>query len=198
MTIYNITGWGKGKTTSAIGIAARALGNEERVLFCQFLKSGWDKGITVLEEYADEYLCCDSFLHLYQGTEGFKKEDCTALWYECIQAIAQHKPDLVILDELNVALDNNLISIPNEEIIDYLKLMSKFTDIYITGRINNHKLRHQMFEISDIATNCFCEAHNYNTQCKDCGMEFSKDYKYCPICGKELTHSQKARVGREC
>ena len=50
MTIYNITGWGKGKTTSAIGIAARALINDETVLFCQFLKDGNDFGINVLKK----------------------------------------------------------------------------------------------------------------------------------------------------
>lgn len=190
MTIYNITGWGKGKTTSAIGIAARALGNGEKVLFAQFLKDGKDKGVEALKLI---YAGC--VVILPQGTTGFQKEDCTNFWKFCIEQIGYFNPDLIIFDELNVALDYDLIQ-NNQEVFEEIRNLS--CDVYITGRINNHKLRHQMIEIADIATNCYCEAHNYNRICKKCGMEFNPHYEYCPICGAKLSKNVKAKEGREC
>lgn len=199
MTIYNITGWGKGKTTSAIGIAARALINDETVLFCQFLKDGHDFGIEGLK-YLDEFISDynSHFKHLHQDIKGFDKADCTEFWNKCVKEIEKFHPDLVIFDELNVALDYGLFEKSNEDIISWIKHLGTDRDIYITGRINHHKLRHQMIEIADIATNCYCEAHNYNLKCINCGMEFSQNYYYCPVCGKKLTKRVTAKKGREC
>ena len=191
MTIYNITGWGKGKTTSAIGIAARALANGEKVLFCQFLKGVKDSGIELLKPY-------QGFYHLLQETKGYGKPDCSDFWDKCIEAIQTYKPHLIIFDELNVALDYGLFHYSVEDIIAWLKIIANQHDVYITGRINKHKLRHQMIEMADIATNCYCEAHNYNAKCTTCGSEFPKDYFYCPLCGQELTKSIQAKEGREC
>jgi cob(I)alamin adenosyltransferase len=192
LTIYNITGWGKGKTTSAIGIAARAIANNEKVLFAQFLKDGTDLGIRMLQSYH-----IDDFKHIYQGTKGFKPENCELFMDKVVQETEKNHYDLVVLDELNVALDYELLDMSRAEtLIDILNSVG--TDVYITGRINKHKLRHQMMDMADIATNCYCEAHNFNPKCMNCGLEFDKPYKYCPICGKKLTKSEPARKGREC
>lgn len=195
MTIYNVMGWGKGKTTSAIGIAARALMNGEKVLFLQFLKDGKDCGIKALYTLGGEDL---RFIHLTQNTQGFEKADCSDFWSGCMQAIESECPDLVIFDELNVALDYGLFKWTTDEMIDWLKLIASNCDVYITGRINNHQLRHKMIDLADIATNCYCEAHMYNRTCKKCGMDFNPHYDYCPICGSKLQKSLKAEKGREC
>lgn len=201
MTIYNIMGWGKGKTTSAIGITARALMNNEKVLFCQFLKDGKDSGVRGLK-YLDSCICPVEdeyhFMHIYQGTKGFEISNCTAFWNKCMKAIDYFNPDLVIFDELNVALDYGLFDINSEDMVSRIKQLGIEQDIYITGRINNYKLRHQMIEMADIATNCYCEAHNYNLKCSKCGMEFPEEYLYCPACGSKLTQRTEARKGREC
>ena len=42
--IHVITGDGKGKTTSALGIALRAAGHNFKTLVIQFMKKGWDYG----------------------------------------------------------------------------------------------------------------------------------------------------------
>lgn len=195
MTIYNMMGWGKGKTTSAIGIAARALGNNEKVLFCQFLKDGNESALKVLNSQNTNDL---NFIYLKQNVEGFNLKDCSDFWNGCMEAIDNEQPDLVIFDELNVALDYNLFKYTTENMIDWIKLIGSDRDVYITGRINNHILRHKMIDLADIATNCYCEAHMYNRTCKHCGMDFNQHYEYCPICGNKLQKSLKAKVGREC
>lgn len=191
MTLYNVTGWGKGKTTSAIGISLRALANEEKVLFIQFLKDGNDGALRYLDYFNKD------FTHMYQGTKGFNIEDCSHFWLRAKQAIRNIKPSLVILDEMNVALDNNLLGKPFEDILEEIQDLSKGMDIYITGRINNHYKRHKMFEISDIATNCYCEVHSYNARCIECDKEYPRDFTYCPVCGRKLVQKDKARKGRE-
>lgn len=192
MTIYNVMGWGKGKTTSAIGISARALMNGESVLFCQFLKDGNDLGIDALRSINL------NFIYKKQDVKGFKLEDASSFWDECTQLIETYNPKLIIFDELNVALDYNLFKWTTDEMMNWLKLIGADHDIYITGRINNHSLRHKMIELADIATNCYCEAHMYNRTCKKCGMDFNPHYEYCPVCGCKLEKSLKAEVGREC
>ena len=191
MTLYNVTGWGKGKTTSAIGISVRALANEEKVLFVQFLKDGSDGGLRYLDYFNKD------FTHIYQGTKGFNIENCERFWLRARQAIKNIKPNLVILDEMNVALDNNLLGKTFEEIVEEIKELAKDRDVYITGRINNHYKRHKMFEISDIATNCYCVVHNYNASCIDCDKEYPRDFTFCPVCGRKLVQKDKAKKGRE-
>lgn len=192
MVMYNITGWGKGKTTSAIGITARALANKESVLFCSFLKDGNDGA---LQLFSDMFRF--NFRHLKQGTEGFTLEDCTRFYNECMDEIERFDPDFIVFDELNVALDNNLIDDDILSIQTELIKLSLDRDIYITGRINNHELRHQLMFLADIASNNKCEAHLYNRTCSSCGMEYRQDYIYCPSCGTILSDRLQAKKGRE-
>lgn len=131
MTLYNITGWGKGKTTSAIGISVRALANKEKVLFVQFLKDGNDGALRYLDYFNKD------FTHIYQGTKGFTIEDCSHFWLRVRQAIKSIQPSLVILDEMNIALDNNLFERPFEEMLEEIQELSRSMDIYITGRIQS-------------------------------------------------------------
>ena len=195
LRIYLITGWGKGKTTSAIGIAARALANGENVLFCQFLKSGIDSGIKCLSDYSRDF--GGEFKFISQNVSGFVRINCTNFWSECLKEIKEFKPALIIFDELNTALDYGLIDDNIDNLFAQLKLISRDSDIYLTGRINNYIIRHQMIEFADVATNCYCEKHHYNHLCPSCSLEFMEDYNYCPSCGEKLVPRILAKKGRE-
>ena len=53
MYIYSIYGYGKGKTESAIGMTIRALANNHKVLFTQFLKDGNSSEVMYLKDKID-------------------------------------------------------------------------------------------------------------------------------------------------
>jgi cob(I)alamin adenosyltransferase len=137
--IFVFTGDGKGKTTAALGQALRALGNNKRVLVVQFIKSPeWKAG----EEAAIKKLEPDCTLvkkgkgfvgilgdtlpreaHVKAAEEGLtfaRREFASGAW------------DVLILDEINVALRLGLLKLP--EIIDFVKRFPKERDLILTGR----------------------------------------------------------------
>lgn len=188
--IYSTYGFSKGKTTSAIGTTIRALANKEKVLFAQFLKSPEDNGIQFLDRV------CNRLDWLTQGTEGFKKEDGNSFAEGIFQEVLNGDYSLVVLDEVLVALDNNLLS--KELFYDIVTLCkSNSIDLYLTGRINNGRLRHEIEELSDIATDMRCDRHCYDKLCETCNRSYPFYFHYCPSCGRELPHSQPAKKGRE-
>lgn len=200
MTIYIVTGFGKSKTTGAMGTTLRAVANKEQVLFAQFLKDGNDLGLNLLKEIS--LLKNLGFVHTAQGMGGFdltKAKEQTLEYFDTIKTvITQKKLDLLVLDEINTAQDYNMLGMTDEDFVEWLKTVDKYTDVYCTGRINRGELRSRMYLVADIATDCYCEAHAYNKRCAKCDTEFTQHYMFCPLCGEMLTKGHKMRKGREC
>jgi len=126
--IIVLTGDGKGKTTAAFGMALRAAGHGKKVVIIQFLKKG-DYG---------EIKAKINGIEVYQfGKEKFvfkpSKED-VAIAKEAMKFakdILKKNPFMLILDEINVAISLNLISI--EEVFNLLEERGK-THVILTGR----------------------------------------------------------------
>lgn len=188
--LISITGWGKGKTTSALGIIARALANGENVLFAQFLKGGNDSALKLFNTV-------DGFKYKNQGCKLYHETDATSFYDELVEDIKSGKYSLVVLDELLVALDRGFISHTKERVLTELSNLAINTDIYLTERVYNHQLRHDVFRVSDIASNCFAEKHHYNKVCTECNKEYPDEFYYCPVCRTKLTRKQQAKLGRE-
>jgi len=129
------TGTGKGKTTAALGLAFRALGHKKRVFLLQFMKKGTRSG---------ELRAARKFKNLKVAQAGQKKwaqkGKVTAKEKQLArkglevarQALESEKYDLVILDELNVALDYDLLKL--EEVKEILKSRPHHVEVVITGR----------------------------------------------------------------
>lgn len=129
------TGNGKGKTTAALGLALRAVGHQRRVLMIQFMKSGDGYGECVaarmlpgfeiasygLASFVDRD--CPDPDSLRQAGEGLARAR---------QALTSGGWDLVILDELNVALDFGLVSL--EAVLGLLDARPPGVDLVLTGR----------------------------------------------------------------
>ncbi len=133
-TIYLYTGDGGGKTTNALGLALRCLGHGYKVVIIQFLK--WWKN-------TGEYKFKNKFpnYEIYQfGRKGWKglsnlgekdKQLCQKGLEKARQKVKK-KPRLLVLDEINLALDCKMLRV--EEVLDFLKTVPKATNVVLTGR----------------------------------------------------------------
>lgn len=128
------TGNGKGKTTAAIGLGVRAAGAGLKVVMIQFMKgrrySELDglqpiKNFTVVQFGRDEFVCKEK---PEQVDIDFARK---GLEY-AKEIIQKNTHDLVILDEINVALDYRLI--PLQEVLDIMQKKPEKLELVLTGR----------------------------------------------------------------
>jgi len=133
--IHVYTGDGKGKTTSACGIALRAAGRRKRVLFVQFLK-GSDLSGEILSMKRIPYIEIKRF-----GRDGFVRKDKIrdADLREISQGmkfvesrVKDRNIDVIILDEINLAMNYGLIDV--KRILALIKKYRKEKEIILTGR----------------------------------------------------------------
>src|SRR3989338_1997042 len=106
--VHVIKGDGKGKTTSSLGLALRAVGNNLKVYMIQFLKSGFTGeqfGVDALkekqkhiQEFADK---TSSFVFQPDVKE---KDAAMQGWEHAKDIIKSGEYDMVILDEINCVL----------------------------------------------------------------------------------------------
>lgn len=129
------TGNGKGKTTAALGTALRALGSGFRVYMVQFIKGPWKTG----EHRMAERLAPD--LTIKRMGEGFTWDTkdpardtrvAHEAWDFCKTLIEKNQHDLLIFDEINVALSLGYLDVA--EVISALEKKPEGMHIILTGR----------------------------------------------------------------
>lgn len=141
------TGNGKGKTTAALGLAMRALCAGKKIFMGQFVK-GMKYSELKLVEYFDnleiEQLGRGCFIYDEPGAEDIKlAQEGLA---KCKTILKEGQYDLVILDEINIALYFNLISV--DEVLDILKNKAEHTEVVLTGRYAPEEI----INIADLVT----------------------------------------------
>jgi len=164
------TGNGKGKTTAAFGQALRAVGQGLKVCIIQFMK-----GRKYGEYIAAERLFPDVTVYL-SGLDSFVMRDNPApLDIELAQkgfelareTVAAEKYDMVILDEINVALDFKLVSL--QEVTALLKNKPAALDLVLTGRYAPPEI----IALADTVSEMREIKHHYNAGVKDrVGIEY--------------------------
>lgn len=132
---YLYTGNGKGKTTTALGVCVRAVGYGKKVIIIQFMK-----GRATGEYVALKTISPNLDIHLF-GTPDFvdpknPREIDLQLAQEglnfAVKALA-FKPDLILLDEANVAISFNLLK--HEQVLEFVdKAIAQNTHVIVTGR----------------------------------------------------------------
>ena len=148
-------GEGKGKTTAAAGLAIRALGHGQKVLFLQFLKSGTSGELSVLRQAgAAVFSGKAGTKFVSKMTEEEKRE--TACMHNGFLANAKETEwDLLVLDEACAAANAGVI---DEEMLRGIVLENRERkEIVITGR----NPRTWMFEAADYITEMKCVRHPY-------------------------------------
>jgi len=150
--IFVLTGDGKGKTTSAFGMALRAVGHGKKVAIVQFMKSG-EYGEIKARVNGMEIYQFGRKEFVFEATEEDKKLAKMAI--EKAEELLEKKPFILILDEINVALHFKLISLES-----VLKLLEKRgeTHIVLTGR----KAPKKLIEMADVVTEMKKIKHYYD------------------------------------
>jgi len=133
------TGNGKGKTTAALGLALRAAGAGKKVYICQFLKKGAFCEHAALKKFTA--ITCEQF-----GTSFFLRQSPSAKDVQsakkgleaAAKAIKGKKYDVIILDEVNVALALKLLQ-PGE-VLSLIKSAPVTIEVILTGRNADPKI----------------------------------------------------------
>lgn len=196
MCIYSIFGYGKAKTESAVGMAVRGIANNHKVLFAQFLKDGTSSEIKFLEDKLDIMDSNTTKIVLPKNKTQQDIDDISKFYRDVFNTIASKQYDLVILDEILVAVDLNMISLTCLNLL-LRECKSKGCDVYMTGRIRDARIRQAIIDVSDCVTNAYCEKHMFNRYCDSCSKDYPYYYTYCPDCGKELRESKPCKLGRD-
>ncbi len=153
------TGNGKGKTTAAIGLAVRACGHGFTVHMIQFMKGRINYG-----ELETVKLIPNFEIKQFGRPEFVSKENPDPVDIKLAQEGFEHaqkiifsqKYDIVILDEINVAMDFNLIS--QDEVLTLIEERPKTVELVLTGR---HCPR-EIVRIADYVTEMLEIKHPYN------------------------------------
>ncbi len=145
--IHVYTGNGKGKTTAAFGLALRAACAGKKVFIGQFVK-----GMKYSEVDAEKYLpnieihqlgrSC--FIDRAPTDEDirFAKEGLK----QCTEALSSGENDLVILDELNIALFFKLFRL--SDVLEMLSKRKPHVEVVITGRYAPQEI----IDLADLVT----------------------------------------------
>ena len=128
------TGNGKGKSSSAFGVITRAIGWGKTVGVVQFIKGKWISG----ERQFFQKLGSVDWHTMGEGfTWDTQDRDrdiaaAEAAFGKASEMMASGKYDLIVLDEINIALRYDYLSV--ETVLNSLKGRSKRTSVILTGR----------------------------------------------------------------
>lgn len=129
------TGLGKGKTTAALGLALRAAGQGLKVYIIQFMKGWPDYGELVSVEKLPNITLRQFGRPEFVDKDSPDPEDVRQA-HEALaharQIITGGEHDIVVLDEINVALDFGLISLA--EVLGLLDAKPEQVELVLTGR----------------------------------------------------------------
>ena len=129
------TGKGKGKSTAAFGLAARAIGNGMKVGIVQYVKGKWETGErAVLERFPDQVTIRTMGEGFTWETQDRARDIAAAekAWAVSREMIADPAYDLIVLDELNIVLRYDHLDLG--VVLDTLRGRREMLHVAITGR----------------------------------------------------------------
>jgi cob(I)alamin adenosyltransferase len=154
------TGNGKGKTTAALGLALRAVGHGMKVLVVQFMKGNVQYG-----ELESAKKLFPNLTIKQVGRETFiSKPDPDPKDLQLAQegfsiaknAIQNKEYDIVILDEINLAIDYGLI--PVNDLLQIIDSKPDSVELILTGR----NVKREILERADLITEMVDRKHYYD------------------------------------
>lgn len=133
--IHLYCGDGKGKTSAAVGLAVRASGAGQQVVFTQFFKDGSSSEIESLKRLPGirtiHANTVKGFYHAMTPEQREQaREDYTALFRQVTDAARD--ADLLILDEIVSACNRGVV--PETLVTDFLRCKPQQLEVVLTGR----------------------------------------------------------------
>jgi cob(I)alamin adenosyltransferase len=164
------TGDGKGKSSSAFGVAFRAAGWGLQVLVVQFIKGEWKTGEQQVATHFDNiewHALGDGFTWNTQNPEQDRKTS-RDIWEFCQQKIRSQHYDLVVLDEINYCCGYGWID--GAEIADFIRREKPpWMHLLLTGR----EAPAEVIEVADTVTEMRKVKHAFdNGNSAEQGVEF--------------------------
>jgi LAO/AO transport system kinase len=164
------TGEGKGKTSAAFGLALRAIGRGLNVYMIQFIKGGFDYGELHIADDLPHFRLEAFGRGQFIDVGSPAKEDVwqARLALERARRILEEgKHDILILDEVNVAMMYGLISV--EDVLDLIARKPEKVELVLTGR----GAPEEIIEAADLVTEMGEVKHPFSK-----GMRARKGIEY--------------------
>ncbi|MBB1125150.1 cob(I)yrinic acid a,c-diamide adenosyltransferase [Thiospirillum jenense] len=129
-----LTGTGKGKSSSAFGMVARALGHGLRVAVIQFIKGRGETGEEVFFRQSElvAYHVMGAGFTWETQDQARDRASAAAAWSVAAEYLRNPDYALVVLDELNIALKLQLL--PLDDVLTSLAARPPAQHVIITGR----------------------------------------------------------------
>jgi len=159
------TGNGKGKTTASLGQMMRMVGQDRKAIMLQFIKGPWISGE---DKFLQNYPYFKDKLEIHKGGKGFvgilgdklprsvHRKAAEKTLRLAAKAIKSQKWDLVILDEVNVAVSLKLVKA--KDVLAAIKDLPMHKFVILSGR-NAPK---SFLSRADLATEMRELKHPYN------------------------------------
>ena len=164
------TGKGKGKTTAAMGLAVRALGNGMKVGIVQFVKGVWNTGERKVLEAFPELCVCKAMGEGFTWDTQDRARDiaaATAAWGAAKAMLADKTFHMVLLDELNIVLRYDYLDL--DEVVQTLRARRAGLHVVVTGR----NAKAPLLEIAALVTEMTEVKHHFRAGVKaQTGIEY--------------------------
>ncbi len=164
------TGKGKGKSTAAMGLVVRAIGNGMKVGIVQFVKGVWETGERkVLDQFPDLCVCKAMGEGFTWDTQDRQRDIAAAraAWDAAREMLADESFAMVVLDELNIVLRYDYLDL--DQVVAALAARRPGLHVVVTGR----NAKPPLLEIADLVTEMTEIRHHFRDGVKaQIGIEF--------------------------
>ena len=159
--IHVYYGDGKGKTTAAVGIAARAAGSKMKVLFVQFLKTEFSGERHTLSHTENVTLTfCPLELKFTFEMDEKEKQQASKIFKgifdRSVTTALTERYDMVVLDEIFDVVNHDMVS--EAEVYEFFTNAPKSMEIVMTG----HNPPERFIEVADYVTEFKKIKHPYD------------------------------------
>ncbi|MEX2615314.1 MAG: cob(I)yrinic acid a,c-diamide adenosyltransferase [Alphaproteobacteria bacterium] len=164
------TGKGKGKSTAAMGLAVRAIGNGMKVGIVQFVKGAWATGEREVLDKFPERCTIKAMGEGFTWDTQDRQRDIAAAraaWEYAKALMTDPSYRMIILDELNIVLRYDYL--PLNEVVETLSARPENLHVVVTGR----NAKDALIDLADLVTEMTQVKHPFRSGVKaQAGIEF--------------------------